>query len=149
MKILVGTDGSEYSRAAVAACCRLIGQEKGSAIRVVGVYQPQVPMAAEPFAVSAEYYQKLDQFAHDNACVATKEACAIIRDGSGDEVPNITTVVSLGRPAEVIVDCAKEWKPDLVVVGSHGRGFWGRLTLGSVSDAVVHHAPCSVMVVRP
>ena len=50
-------------RAAVAACCRLIRHEKGSAIKVVGVYQPPVPMAAEPFAISAEYYQKLDQFA--------------------------------------------------------------------------------------
>ena len=54
----------------------------------------------------------------------------------------------MGRPAQFIVDAAKEFEADMIIVGSHGRGFWGKLTLGSVSDAVVHHAPCSVLVVR-
>jgi nucleotide-binding universal stress UspA family protein len=37
---------------------------------------------------------------------------------------------------------------DLIVVGTHGRGRVGRLVLGSVSDHVVRHAPCPVLIVR-
>ena len=42
----------------------------------------------------------------------------------------------------------KVWKADLIVVGSHGYPTWERLLLGSVSQAVVSHAKCSVEVVR-
>lgn len=148
MKILVATDGSEYSRVAVTACCEIIGLDRNMSIRVVSVYQSQGPMAAEPFAVSAEYYQKLDEIARANAKAAVDEAVELIRKRTGDAELDLTSVVAFGRPAEMIVEAANEWKPDLLVVGSHGRGFWGRLTLGSVSDAVVHHAPCSVLIVR-
>ena len=56
--------------------------------------------------------------------------------------------MDLGRPAQVIVEAAERWGADVIVAGSHGHGFWGRLAIGSVSDAVLHHAPCSVLVVR-
>jgi nucleotide-binding universal stress UspA family protein len=52
-----------------------------------------------------------------------------------------------GPAAKEIIDKAERWRADLIVVGSHGYGFWGRL-LGSVSNYVVHNAPCSVLVVR-
>jgi nucleotide-binding universal stress UspA family protein len=48
----------------------------------------------------------------------------------------------------VILDEAEKWKADLIVVGSHGYPAWERLLLGSVSQAVVSHAKCSVEVVR-
>jgi nucleotide-binding universal stress UspA family protein len=48
----------------------------------------------------------------------------------------------------MILEAADQFGADLLIVGSHGRGFWGRLTLGSVSDAVVHHAKYPVLVVR-
>jgi nucleotide-binding universal stress UspA family protein len=60
----------------------------------------------------------------------------------------IDTVVELGRPAQGIIQTATDWPADLIVVGSHGYGFWGRLALGSVSAGVVNHAPCSVLVVK-
>jgi len=60
---------------------------------------------------------------------------------------SVSTEVLRGAPDQQILAKAKEWNADLIVVGSHGRGFWGRL-LGSVSDGVVHHAECSVLVVR-
>jgi len=54
----------------------------------------------------------------------------------------------MGAPSRMIIESATNWGADLIVVGSHGRGFWGRVMLGSVSDAILHHAPCSVLVVR-
>ncbi|MBK8302980.1 MAG: universal stress protein [Chloracidobacterium sp.] len=60
---------------------------------------------------------------------------------------NINTQIVNGDPGQQLVEIAKAWDADLIVVGSHGRGFWGRL-LGSVSDGVTHHSPCSVLVVR-
>jgi len=51
-----------------------------------------------------------------------------------------------GEPAPVVAEAAKDF--DLVVVGSHGRKGLDRFLLGSVSHAIVHRAPCSVLVVR-
>ena len=53
-----------------------------------------------------------------------------------------------GDPRTVIVDEAKEWSADLIVMGSHGYTGLKRLLLGSVAHSVVSHAPCSVEVVR-
>ncbi len=52
-------------------------------------------------------------------------------------------------PAWAIVERARTWKADLVVVGSHGRSALGRAWFGSVAQTVVHHAPCGVRVGRP
>ena len=53
-----------------------------------------------------------------------------------------------GDPAEQIVDVAKSWQADLIVVGTHGRTGLRRLLMGSVARNVLHHAHCSVLVVR-
>ena len=63
-------------------------------------------------------------------------------------IVEISTDVLFGSPDSRIVEAAEEMRPDLVVVGSHGYSRWEILLLGSVSDSVVHHAPCSVLVVR-
>ncbi|HLM01323.1 MAG TPA: universal stress protein, partial [Pyrinomonadaceae bacterium] len=60
----------------------------------------------------------------------------------------ITTDVLFGSPESRIVETAEQMHAELIVVGSHGYNRWERLLLGSVSDSVVHHAPCSVLVVR-
>ena len=58
------------------------------------------------------------------------------------------TVVRDGDPRSVIVDEARDWSADLIVVGSHGYTGVKRWLLGSVAQSVVAHAPCSVEVVR-
>ncbi len=59
-----------------------------------------------------------------------------------------STSVREGDPKMVILDCATEWRADLIVVGSHGRKGVTRFLLGSVSEAVARHAYCSVEIVR-
>lgn len=53
-----------------------------------------------------------------------------------------------GNPGSAICKQAKTWGADLIIVGSHGRKGLSEMLLGSVSNYVVHHAPCSVMVVH-
>lgn len=54
-----------------------------------------------------------------------------------------------GRPGPAICKVAKEMHADLIVVGSRGRKGLSEMILGSVSNYIMHHAPCSVMVIHP
>ena len=54
----------------------------------------------------------------------------------------------IGNPGPAICKLAKTWDANLIIVGSHGRKGLSEMLLGSVSNYVVHHAPCSVMVVH-
>jgi nucleotide-binding universal stress UspA family protein len=60
----------------------------------------------------------------------------------------VSTSVREGDAKRVVLECAKEWKADLIVVGSHGRGWAHSFLLGSVSDAIARYAKCSVEIVR-
>ena len=147
MKILIATDGSEFSKAAIMECCRNIIRPERDRVMIVSSYEDAYPIAAEPFAISAEYYQKLEDAIVQQSTNYVDDAAKLVRNEFAGTDLMVTTEVLRGSPNQQIVDRAKEWKADLIVVGSHGRGFWGRL-LGSVSNGVVHHAPCSVLVVR-
>ncbi len=59
-----------------------------------------------------------------------------------------TREIEHGAPAETIIAVAEQGKYDLIVIGSHGASAGERFLLGSVSDRVVHHAPCDVYVVK-
>jgi nucleotide-binding universal stress UspA family protein len=148
MKILIATDGSDFSRAAIEKCCRMLKLAEHPQIKIISVYEQVAPMAAEPFAISAQYYQEMMDLARRQCETFAADSVEQIKKIIPGTNSNVETEVKLGAPARVIVDEAMDWKADLIVVGSHGRGFWGRLTLGSVSDAVIHHAPCSVLVAR-
>jgi universal stress protein A len=60
----------------------------------------------------------------------------------------VSTAVEQGNVKSTVLDEAKQWPADLIVLGSHGRTGLDRFLMGSVSDAVVRHAHCSVEVVR-
>ena len=61
---------------------------------------------------------------------------------------DVKTEAVAGSPARVLIEKADEWKPDLIVVGSHGRSGLERLILGSVSQKVLSEADCSVRIAR-
>ncbi|MEL6222171.1 MAG: universal stress protein [Cyanobacteria bacterium J06627_8] len=55
---------------------------------------------------------------------------------------------NMGTPGRAICDLARTWEADLVMVGSHGRKGFSEMLMGSVSNYVMHHASCSVLVVH-
>lgn len=147
MKVLLATEGSDFSKAAIEKCCSIFDDATDTELRVITAARPVI-IPAEPFALSAEYIAEVDAETFRLAEQTAANAEAAIRNRIPSIGPNLTTTVSAGTPAQVIVDEAEKWGADLIVLGSHGYGFWQRALLGSVSNAVLHHAPCSVLVVR-
>ncbi len=54
----------------------------------------------------------------------------------------------MGKPADLICEWAQRWQADLIVIGRQGHSGITELLLGSVSNYVMHHAPCSVLVIQ-
>jgi len=147
MKILLATDGAKQSNAAVDMLNRLVIHD-GDHITVVSVVDLAMPMAMDIYGGYLPDTTEFEKAAKENATRILAETEKSLRSQLGDKKVDIATELLIGSPESRIVEMADEIKPDLIVVGSHGYSGWERLLLGSVSDAVVHHAPCSVMVVR-
>ena len=138
MKILLAIDDSKFSEAAVQA---VIARHKvpGLEVRVLHAAEPPMLLTAPEMA---QYIPPSESAAEAKALVA-KTAAALRSAGV-----NATTAVMQGDPRSIILDDAKAWGPDLVVLGSHGRKGLERFLVGSVSAAVLRHAHCSVEIVR-
>jgi nucleotide-binding universal stress UspA family protein len=146
MKILVGVDGSPYSDAALDEIAQRTWPD-GSEIRVVHGYEVPIVPTTEVWVLPPDYFTRLDEASRaQSELIVTAAVERLMQRPSksikieGKSVP--------GSPKRVLLDEAENWKADLIVVGSHGYPTWERLLLGSVSQAVVSHAKCSVEVVR-
>ena len=146
MKILIATDGSQFGSRAVAKAGEVIATQHDPQVRVMTAYEVPAPVMSAPFVPMPVYSQEIV----DELKRKAEQIAANAGKGIGLSYPNakVTTEVVMDEPGAAIVSAAKDWNADLIVVGSHGHGFLGRMVLGSVSDFVVHNAPCSVMVVR-
>jgi nucleotide-binding universal stress UspA family protein len=144
LRVLVAVDGSPCSDRAVESVA-MRPWPAGSQIEVLSVVHTRMPALSDPELMIAA--------AHIEAIAADRErAPARVRRAADclagmPEVSVISKVVE-GHPADAILDEADRWRPDLIVVGSHGFGPVKRRLLGSVSQAVAHHASCSVEIVR-
>lgn len=133
MTILVPTDGSELSNAALEEALDLFPDADVHALHVVQT--SQVPTEG------ADTY----------ADVADEEAEAALETAAGiadDHDREIQTSTKEGHAAKTIVSFAEDNDVEYIVMGSAGRSGVSRLLMGSVAEMVVRHAPCSVMVVR-
>ena len=137
--IVVGTDGSKPAAVAVRQATDLARRE-GARLHLVAAYpDPQVLREKITGGATA---QNVDL--RGVAISVLKRAEHYVRD-QGLE---LETHAREGDPAEVILRVANEQQADLIVVGSRGLTGIKRFLLGSVSNKVSHHAPCSVMIVR-
>jgi nucleotide-binding universal stress UspA family protein len=147
MKILLAIDGSECSDEAVGEVANR-PWSANTEIKVFSVAKLMIPNTPDPFLVVAAKYRELLDAQHKRAQAAIEKATAVLREGTGTKELPITTRVREGNPKAVILDEAEEWSADLIVMGSHGHSALGRFLMGSVSHAVMSHAPCSVEIVR-
>jgi nucleotide-binding universal stress UspA family protein len=148
MKILIATDGSEFSETVVKTSCELLKNCENTVVKIVSAFEPPLLVAAAPYAVPVAYNPNLEKRMRDAAEKWVGENERQMLECLPDLKNDLTTQVLRGSPERAIVEEAEKWGADLIIVGSHGYGFWERVFLGSVSNAVVHHAPCSVLVVR-
>ncbi|MEO6229871.1 MAG: universal stress protein [Ferruginibacter sp.] len=147
MKILLATDGSDYNNLAVKEFAgRLFAPD--TEVRIISAFENAgiIMSTAAPMGGLAGYYDEVDNVAKRSAEDAVKSAADLLEKQHPALL--ITTTVINGSPKHVILNEAKEFGADLIVVGSHGRGALERFLLGSVSQAVALHANCSVEIVR-
>lgn len=149
MKLLVAVDGSPSGDAAVGEVASREWPE-GSEVRVItAIHLPFAP-APETWVLPDEFYEVAERHSREQAEITHQRAAKIIAEGNtGRAVPlDFSSEVILGHAEEVILATAREWPADLILLGSHGHRAWERFILGSVSQAVAWHAPCSVAIVR-
>jgi len=143
MKILVAIDGSKYGGAALEELIRR-SWPAGTEVRVVSVIHP-IPLVTDPILVLAAGH--VESLKNEEAR-APRDVARAMEEIMG-RAPGlaITTKVLDGDPKTAIIEEARRWGADLILVGSHGRGA-AKLVLGSVAQAVAANAPCSVEIVR-
>lgn len=149
MNILIAVDGSKFSEAAVVACRQIVADAKNARFKIVSANEFPVMIAADPFgAATAGCYDRIESEGQQAAKRFVENAAAQLRALFPRATLDLTTQATSGSPVQVIVEEAEKWAADLIVIGSHGYGFWSRALLGSVSGSIVQNAACSVLVVR-
>ncbi len=140
MKLLLAMDDSKFSQAAANFIAGQI-RPQGNQVRVLHVVEPAV--VSEPPQMSRGYYPEVQDLLPAAEELVQQTAKTLTAAGF-----SVTTSVVIGDARNLILDAATEWNADLIILGSHGRTGLGRFFLGSVSEAVARHAPCSVQIVR-
>ncbi len=138
-KTLVAVDGSPQSEAALAYALEEVPESAITALHVVQLPEGYWASFASSDAELPGYEQ-----AQERGRELLEEAV----EAAADAGRELETEIVSGKPAREIVDYATENGFDQIVVGSHGRHGVDRVLLGSVSEAVVRHAPMTVVVVH-
>ena len=146
MRILLAVDGCPCSDAAVNEVASR-PWPPNSELRIVSAFQIPLGPTPEAWAIQPEYFDEMERAAREQAQKMVDVVSTRLKKTLGHSL-NVTGQILQGSPQSAILEEAERWKADLIVVGSHGYGTWHRLVLGSVSQAVVLHAKCSVEVVR-
>ncbi len=146
MKIMVAVDGSEAAGRAVAQAIALGGELLlVTVLEAAGTYFPNILLPTGDWVTvpgpPERDLEKLLTEAAENLLARYQRDC----EAAGRAVQ---TRLVRGTPRETLCQVAAQEHPDILAIGSRGLGSVERLMLGSVSDYVVHHAPCPVLVVR-
>ena len=141
-RILIPTDGSTYSEAAIPHGLALAKQ---LAIPVTFLYVKEESLApllaSNSMPVTQEFLDELERRIEQIGKEALNRAQALAKEAG----VTAESKVADGLPAQAIV--AEATSDDLIVMGTHGRGSLATFIIGSVTESVLHRAPCPVLAV--
>ena len=130
-KILLAVDGSAHSAQATAAASE-IATKSGGTVYVLHVHEAGLVL---PVETNTEAQDVVDQ--------AIKQL-----EADGVEVSGQAVSARAGSVAPTIIDAARSFGCDLIVMGTRGLSDFSGLLVGSIAHKVIHHADCPVLVVR-
>ena len=145
-KILLATDGSKEAQLAARTAAELAKSTKSELHVVYVEHTPAVFYELPGTILDPAMQSRMEEGAEETTKTKLEEQAQKIRD-AGIELAGVHA--REGFPDAEIVGLAGRLGAGLIVVGSRGRGPLRRALLGSVSDSVVRHAHCPVLVVRP
>ncbi len=132
-RVLLALDPSAAARPAAAAAERYAALF-GAELRALSVVEPPAVVPEVPQQDTTDYYRRWEE-------ALARDVWPLIR------APGVGTVVRHGTALETILREAADWRADLVVVASHGKGPVKRMLVGSVTEGLINHLPTSLLVV--
>lgn len=145
-KVLVATDGSKSSFRAVDKTIQLVQAMKAEVTALSVAHE--VPLFQDHDGLSSEHLVMVRQNLKEGAEKAAKEILEKTESIFRENGLEVSTILKVGHPGEVICHVADEGGYDLVVVGNRGLGGIKELLLGSVSNRVAHCVKSSVLIVK-
>lgn len=143
MRVLIAIDGSSAADRAVELAGS-VSWPTGTQLRVVTVVEPFEPvLAADWVRPTQETDREMAELEVAAQAALEQSARELAHTGM-----DISRRMMRGRPASQIIENARDFAVDLIIVGNRGHGTIASMILGSVSAEVVDHAPCPVLVVR-
>lgn len=152
-KILVAIDHSDSHKAVFAATLN-IAKKTNAHLMLLHVLSIDEPTDLA-LTVFSSYYPTVSEDLIKRFQAEQQElenrGLAILRSLADEAITaGVATELTqnTGSPSQLICTLAKDWEADLIVVGRREQSGWRELCLGSVSNYVLHHAPCSVLVIQ-
>ncbi len=150
MKLLVCTDGSPDSAKALEKAVEIAGGCRADEVTVISVIAskysfPETTTDRLPLTNDdIKHFENFLELERKEKNIMLAEAAKLF-----DEIKvNVNTLLESGHPAETIARVAVEGNYDMIIIGNRGLGGLKKFFLGSVSNAVLQEASCSVLVVK-
>lgn len=141
-KILVPVDGSFTSNLALQEAVKL-AKQMGACLELVHIYEDAVYLVDENYF----NYEELQKTIHDCGEKILTGAETMV-EAAGIPVETRLIPSNNERIANILVEEARRWQAELIVIGTHGHSGFSRLLLGSVAEGVARIAPIPILLIR-
>ena len=144
MKLLLASDGSSYSEVAAREIISTF-RAQGCEVLVLQVIEPLV--YSTPPQMAHGYAPEMTARLHDKLKAAREsvsQTAEMMRQAGFAAEPRVIE----GEIRSTIMDVARDWHADMIVLGSHGEKSLHKFLIGSVAEFVARHAHCSVLIAR-